>query len=141
MPISQTDEYKAWQTAGQPPASTRPDQLDKLIGNNRQGQRDRYYFLPAAWDREDLVVDLQRLSHRPYAELKHFQRLATLDDPYAQSLIAQLGRYIGRMGTPDLDIAAVRARLAASADAVLARQRGAVDTDASDNSDGEARVR
>jgi CheY-like chemotaxis protein len=108
-----TDEYRQWLEAGRPGSAKdrRTEKLDKLISNNRQGQKDRYYFLPSAWGLPDLVVDLQRLTHRPYSDLVDFERLATLDDPYAQSLVAQLGRFIGRMGTPDLDVAAVRSKL------------------------------
>lgn len=111
--LTETDEYKQWLASDRPASAgeRRPDRLDKLISNSREGQRDRYYFLPAAWGLPDLVVDLQRLTHLPYRDLETFKRSATLDDPYAQSLVAQLGRFVGRMGTPDLDVAAVRSRL------------------------------
>lgn len=108
LPLTETDEYKAWQTAGRPETHTR---LDRLIANNRLGQRDRYYFLPAAWGMPDLLVDLQRISSFKYGELSEFTHVATLDDPYSQSIIAQLGRYNGRVGTPDVDGIAVKGRL------------------------------
>lgn len=108
LPLTETDEYKAWQAAGRPESHGR---LDRLIANNRQGQRDRYYFLPAAWGMPDLLVDLQRISYFKYDELAEFTHVATLDDPYAQSIIAQFGRYNGRVGTPDLDVTAVKERL------------------------------
>jgi CheY-like chemotaxis protein len=113
LPLTGTDEYREWHAGGRPDSANnrKTSKLDRLIGNNRRGQQDRFYFLPSAWGRPDLIVDLQRLNHFLFDELKKFERLATLDDPYAQSLVAQLGRYIGRMGTPDLDVAAVRSRL------------------------------
>jgi hypothetical protein len=106
--LTETDEYKAWQESGQHNISRN---LDRLIHNNRQGQQDRFYFLPAAWGMPDLVVDLQQLVSIEFEKFKNFKPVATLDDPYAQSITAQLGRYAGRIGTPDLDVAVVKNRL------------------------------
>jgi CheY-like chemotaxis protein len=108
LPLTEADEYKAWLASGQPDSHGK---LDRLIANNRPGQRDRYYFLPATWGMPDLMVDLQQISYFPYTELGGYTHVATLDDPYAQSLIAQLGRFNGRVGTPDLDAIAVKERL------------------------------
>jgi CheY-like chemotaxis protein len=106
--LSETDEYRTWRDSG---ASNITNKLERLIRNNPQGQQDRFYFLPAAWDAPDLVIDLQRLASVQYSEFQSFTRVATLDDPYAQSVVAQLGRYAGRIGTPDLDVSGVRERL------------------------------
>ena len=107
--LTDTDEYRTWITAGMP-LSHRG--LDQLIANRRQrAQQDRFYFLPSAWGMPDLVVDLQRISHFEYDDFDRLTRMATLDDPYAQALVAQFARYSGRVGTPDLDVIAVRQRL------------------------------
>jgi CheY-like chemotaxis protein len=113
VPLADTDEYRAWVEAGRPASNNAPSskRLNQLIGNNRQGQQDRYYFLPPAWGMPGLLVDLQRISHISYDEFDRFTRVATLDDPYAQAIAAQFGRYAGRVGTPDLDVSAVRRRL------------------------------
>ncbi|WP_406077240.1 hypothetical protein [Micromonospora sp. NBC_00858] len=109
LPLTEAAEYASWCEAGRPETFKA---LDSLIANNRlQYQKDRYFFLPGAWQHPDLIVDLQRLAHRPFGDLHDLRRLATLDDPYAQSLVAQLGRYLGRMGTPDLDVVSVRKRI------------------------------
>ena len=105
--LTDTDEYRTWIAAGMPLSD---NTLYRLIGN-RQGQQDRLYFLPSAWGMPDLVVDLQCISHLKYDDFARLTRVATLDDPYAQALIARFGRYCGRVGTPDLDVTAVRQRL------------------------------
>jgi hypothetical protein len=103
--LTETGEYKAWKESGQHNITQR---LDKLIRNERG---DRFYFLPSAWGVPDLVIDLQQLVSIEFEKFKKFKNVATLDDPYAQSITAQLARYTGRVGTPDLDVAVVKNRL------------------------------
>jgi len=80
------------------------NRLRRLLRNNGEGrQADRFHYLPSAWDVPDLLVDLQRVVHVRHSDLERYDRKATLDSPYAESLVAQFGRYIGRLGTPDLD--------------------------------------
>jgi hypothetical protein len=38
-----------------------------------------------------------------YEELKNFSRVAKLDDPFAQSMVASFIRYYNRIGFPDID--------------------------------------
>jgi CheY-like chemotaxis protein len=105
--LADTKEYKDWRDGA---SATVSGKLKNLIGN-KTDPRDRYYFLPAAWDSPDLVIDLQRLQSIKFDKLKNFTRVATLDDPYAQSVIAQFGRYSGRVGTPDVNTSSVKERL------------------------------
>lgn len=106
--LSKTNEYRNWKENGQEMITK---SLEKVITNVRQGQQDRFYFLPATWEMPDLIIDLQRLRSIEFNELATFRRVATVDDPYAQSIIAQFGRYAGRIGTPNLDVSSVRERL------------------------------
>jgi hypothetical protein len=125
LPLRDTDEYRSWVDAGMPASGNKSEKLDRLIANRRQGhQQDRYYFLPSAWGMPGLIVDLQKVSHISYDEFDRFTPVATLDDPYAQTLTAQFGRYAGRVGTPDLDVSAVRRRLqpTTSADATVSEE-------------------
>ena len=41
------------------------------------------------------------------------ERLASLDSPFAEALLARFSRYFGRLGTPDLDVAVLLQRLRA----------------------------
>lgn len=93
-------------------SSSKRKKLDALLKNNRADhQADRFHVLPPVWDIPGLLVDFQRIVHVPYRSLALFTRLGTLDDPYAQELIARFGRYVGRLGTPDIDLEIVRNRL------------------------------
>ncbi len=46
-------------------------------------------------------------------EDKAINIVASLDSPYAEKVVAQYGRYFGRLGTPDLNIELVLDRLSA----------------------------
>ena len=39
------------------------------------------------------------------------ERLASLDSPFAEGLLARFTRYFGRLGTPDLDMTVLLQRL------------------------------
>ncbi|HEY1248968.1 MAG TPA: hypothetical protein VGE97_08285, partial [Nitrososphaera sp.] len=106
-PLSDFSEYTDW--LNQPTAKKRREALQNLLGNNRRsGQSDRYHYLPGVFNIPHLVVDFQQVDHIPHAELKEStQPLASLDSPYAESLLGRYNRYCARFGTPDLDFSAV----------------------------------
>ena len=70
---------------------------------NRGGEQDRYFFLPVTPFIENLVIDFQNKVMVNYEELTTFTRVAKLDDPYAQSMIASFIRFYNRIGFPDID--------------------------------------
>lgn len=83
--------------------------LRSLLKNQRAPQKglgsaERYHYLPGAWDIPDLVVDFQALEHIELETLRRFPCLATLASPFSGALATRFGRYLGRPGTPDLDI-------------------------------------
>ncbi|MDQ6947394.1 MAG: hypothetical protein M3256_14275 [Actinomycetota bacterium] len=87
-------------------------QLRRLMQNNAaSGQKERTMYLPAAWEVPDLLVDFQRLGSVAYDDLVTYRRVATLDSPYAESIVEKFGRYLGRLGTPDLDVEVPMTRL------------------------------
>jgi hypothetical protein len=57
------------------------------------------------------VVDFQQLATLPRAQMGTLERLASLDSPFAEALLARFGRYFGRTGVPALDLEVVIARL------------------------------
>jgi hypothetical protein len=82
------------------------------LRNNRQGgQTERFYFLPGALALSDLVVDFQQLVTLSRTQITTLERLASLDSPFAEALLARFGRYFGRLGTPDLDLEVILNRL------------------------------
>lgn len=91
--------------------------LEKLIRNNRDTQPDRYYYCPRCFELPDLLVDLADLRGHPFESLDQLAPVATLDSPYAEEVLARMGRYFGRVGTPDLDVPAILERLKTELDA------------------------
>ena len=72
----------------------------------------RYYYLPRFRDIPDLVVDFQNVvsvSWDSYQE--NYNTIASLASPFVESLLTQHAHYRGRIGVPDLNLDAVRARL------------------------------
>jgi DNA-binding NarL/FixJ family response regulator len=98
-------EVLAWQRT---PSRGTKDVVDRIVNN----QRDRYHFLPAALTLPDLVVDFQGPGSVPRAEFDAMAPVASLDSPYAESLVARFLRFYIRVGAPDLDLAPSLARLA-----------------------------
>lgn len=110
-PLADFNEYTKW-FSEDTPSNTIEEALTALITNNRrQGQRERYHFLPPAWDMPALVIDFGDLEHVPVSELKAAQCVATVASPFAESISGRLVHYLGRLGTPDLDLNIVLASL------------------------------
>jgi hypothetical protein len=99
LPLEEQPEYQAWVKEKE----RNREKLERLLTNKRR-QRDRHFFLPSALSIPNLLVDFQKLMTIPVGNLSTLNRLASLDSPFAESLAARYARYIGRVGTPDLDI-------------------------------------
>jgi len=82
--------------------------VERLLSNSKS---DRYFYLPECLEIPDLIIDLQHLVGCPCEVLDKLHRVATLDSPFAESLVARFLRYFGRLGTPDLDVLAIMQRL------------------------------
>ena len=119
--LEQQEEYLNWNN----PTNLNKTQLEKLQkklkslmtnGKVDGRQEDRFYFLPGvqALNIPDLIIDLHQLHNVSYVEFdtpKPWERRASLDRPYAEALSAKLTRYLGRIGTPDLNTQVVLDRL------------------------------
>jgi hypothetical protein len=96
-------------------SGNRRKKLIKLMSNRGEGrQADRYHFLPGALDLPDLLVDLRGLKTVSREEFNELAPVVYLDAPFAEALLAQFARYVGRLGTPDPDLDLVVQRLGAS---------------------------
>ncbi|MEG4496638.1 response regulator [Microcoleus sp. F10-C6] len=108
--LSEQAEYKAWQSNLPNPSKSNEEKLKALLKNNRQkSQQERFYFLPGTLALPDLLVDFQQLKTLQCKELEKpiqeiWERVASLDSPFTEALLARFTRYLGRLGTPDLDI-------------------------------------
>lgn len=76
------------------------ERLQRLI-ESRKG--DQYFFLPSTPFIKNLLVDFQNKIMVDYNELKGFERVALVDDPFVQSMISSFVRFYNRIGSPDLD--------------------------------------
>lgn len=89
-----------------PISGTIADKLEKYIRDNSTPV-DRYKYLPGTSFLPDLLIDLQDITTVAPASLnpeaEEYERIASLDSPFAESLQAKLVRYLGRIGTPDID--------------------------------------
>lgn len=93
--------------AGEALSNNTKEQLKKYIRDN-SGQIDRYKYLPGTSFLPDLIIDLQdTMTVAPSAlmpDADGYERVASLDSPFAESLQAKMARYFGRIGTPDIDV-------------------------------------
>ncbi len=101
-------EYKKWFEKKDEQNVQRFEQLIE----DRRG--DRFKFLPRAFFIPDLVVDFQQLRSVSLESLKGLKQVATLDSPFAESVLARFSRYFNRLGTPDIDKNVVIQRLEAA---------------------------
>ena len=92
--------------------------IEGLIKDRREGKQwERFKFIPGAIDIPDMIIDFQQLIAVKKEELdkllveNNIERIASLDSPYGEALIAQFTRYFGRVGTPDLNVGLVVEKL------------------------------
>ena len=108
LPLDSFVEYREWKTT---PNNKKKDSLRKLFDSRPKGQEDRYFYFPAAWNMPNRIADLQNLESIPCAELDTYEKIASLDSPFAEALSYRFNRYMGRVGMPDLDIDGILERL------------------------------
>jgi hypothetical protein len=104
--LESAPEVAQWRVA---PSGTKEEAVSRIIRNDRKppaglGSAERYHYLPGVWDIPHLVIDFQALEHLELASVKELACLATLASPFAEALATRFGRYLGRPGTPDLNI-------------------------------------
>jgi CheY-like chemotaxis protein len=103
--LVEREEFKKWSEKKDDASVQR---LGQLIEDKRG---DRFKFLPRAFFLPDLVVDLQQLRTLSIDSIGNFKAVATLDSPFAESVVARFSRYFNRLGTPDVDKTIVINRL------------------------------
>jgi CheY-like chemotaxis protein len=114
--LERQPEAVAFRNATPPPSKPVRVAIEKVVGNkngNAPRQDERHYALPGALGLPDLLVDFQQLTSVKRATFDGLERVASLDSPYGEALSARFLRYYSRLGTPDIDIAPVMARIAA----------------------------
>jgi CheY-like chemotaxis protein len=105
-PLTFQKEFRDWKKTGYPEGDKRASLKELLSDHRRKSQSGRFHCLPGALSLPDLIVDFQQLfmlPRRNLNDLSKMERLASLDSPFAESLLAKFAQYFGRLGTPDLD--------------------------------------
>lgn len=95
--LTDREEFKKW---SEKKDAGSIDRLGQMIEDKRG---DRFKFLPRAFFIPDLVTDFQQLRTLGIESMASFKQVATLDSPFAESVIARFSRYFNRLGTPDID--------------------------------------
>lgn len=105
-------EFKAYREAviSGKGVSRKQKSLEALLANNRSrehGARDAFFFLPSALTLPNLIVDFRELATCTAEDLdpentRAFQRVFSLDSPFAESLLSRYIQFSGRVGMPDL---------------------------------------
>lgn len=95
--LTDSDEYVAYK------ANSNKENLSKLEKLVSSGKTDRYFFLPGTPFVDNRFIDFQDKLMIQYEEIKDFTRLAKLDNPFAEGMIASFIRYYNRIGYPDID--------------------------------------
>jgi CheY-like chemotaxis protein len=99
LPLTEQVEYQQWRDGLPKPSNTHDRKLQDLLRNNRRdSQSERFYFLPGALSLPDLVVDFQQLVTLQREQMGGLERLASLDSPFAEALLARFGRYFDAWG-------------------------------------------
>lgn len=109
--LTECAEYISWKGAEEQAKKTKKNLLEQLVKNNRSTQPERYYYLPAAFTLPDMIIDFQQTERLDRDQLDKLTRTASLDSPFAEALLARFSRYLGRIGTPDLDNELIMKRL------------------------------
>ena len=96
--LTEIEEYKKYK---QNQTKDNTEKLRKMINS---GKSDRYFFLPQTPFIENRIIDFQNKEIVTYEQLcSEFERVAKLDNPYAQSMATTYTRYYNRIGFPDID--------------------------------------
>jgi len=104
--LNATDECKKYikDKKEEKASKSNENELRKLINSSKS---DRYFFLPKTpFIVEDRLIDFQNKEMVSYEDLSNpekYERIAKLDSPFAESMVASFIRYYNRIGFPDID--------------------------------------
>jgi len=94
------------------PSNTTTPSAIKIVTNHADNAR--WFYLPGFLNVPELIVDMEWVTSAPIADVSKWERLADLDQPFAEALLARHASWRGRIGTPDLDATESLRRLSTS---------------------------
>jgi hypothetical protein len=107
--LSSLARYHNWAEQGM--SNSKWKELEKLLS----GALQRYEYLPAFRDIPDLVVDFEDTLAVPKKSMRYYTRKASLNSPFSEALLAKHSQFLGRIGTPDLNLGPIKTRLTEAA--------------------------
>ena len=96
-PLKERAEYKEYM---EKESRDKKDELTKLVSN----RKSTLFFLPNFPLMDAQVLDFQNLLTEDYKNLSTYKKIAKLDSPFAESMLANFLRVYNRIGIPDIDI-------------------------------------
>ena len=96
-PLEERAEYKEYM---EKESRDKKDELTKLVSN----RKSTLFFLPKFPLMDAQVVDFQNLLTEDHKNLSTYKKIAKLDSPFAESMLANFLRVYNRIGIPDIDI-------------------------------------
>ncbi len=95
--LTDTDEFKSFKRNGN------RENKNNLLNLIEDRKSDRYFFLPEIFVIPNSILDFQNIVVTSTDSLSQYTKIAKLDDPYAQSMLANFIRYYNRVGHEDID--------------------------------------
>lgn len=95
--LTDTDEYKSFKR------NRNRENKNNLLNLIEDRKSDRYFFLPEIFVIPNSILDFQNIVVTSTDSLSQYKKIAKLDDPYAQSMLANFIRYYNRVGHEDID--------------------------------------
>lgn len=99
IPLEETPEYIAY---AQSRLGGAKNSLTKLLQNNADENRDRFFLLPKTNFINNTIIDFLKIKIVNESDLEEFEKVARLDSPFAESVLSRFAKYYNRIGVPDL---------------------------------------
>lgn len=99
IPLEETGEYKNYKESR---SSGQKKELIKLLENNANENRDRFFLLPKTNFIDNTIIDFMKIKIIKEIELNGYNKIAELDSPFAESVLSRFVNYYNRIGVPDL---------------------------------------
>lgn len=104
-PLDGVQRFKDWTANSSSRAKW--NELERLLA----GGLPRYTYLPAFRDIPDLIVDFEDTFTVAARLMRPYKAKASLSSPFSEAVLAKHSQFLGRIGTPDLDLGPIKARL------------------------------
>lgn len=98
--LKDTQEYKNYKLSRN---NGTIKELTKLLENNANDNRDRFFLLPRTSFIENTLIDFRKIMIIQENDLTNYPKIADLDSPFAESVLSRFAKYYSRIGVPDLN--------------------------------------